>query len=91
MELLKSADSRLQIIQVSDPSGLNERTFCICCGKPQGWVSKDSSQLVAPAHVVVTCDDCDMRLGALPLEKVPTDLLDAFGIIPEKAGRNVLV
>lgn len=88
IKLPRDADSRLLTgtIRVSDPSGKFERTFCFICGKPQGWISNDSSNLCAPEHVIVTCDDCDARYGMLPLDQIPTDLLDAFGIIPEKVG-----
>jgi hypothetical protein len=60
------------------------------CGRPAGWVSKESSQLIAPQHVVVTCDDCDLNIiqkyGSLSLEQIPTQYFDAFGYVPEKKG-----
>jgi hypothetical protein len=87
----KDADSRNTRIIVSDPSGLMQRCYCFICGKPAGWISKDSSSLVAPEHVLATCSDCDAKYGMMPLEQIPANLLEAFGIVPENRGPNVLV
>jgi hypothetical protein len=87
-ELPKDSDSRNTTIIVSDQSGKFQRAYCFLCGKPAGWVSKESSAFIAPEHMVVTCDDCDIHIiekyGDLPFDKIPTSLFDAFGYKPEK-------
>jgi hypothetical protein len=88
-KLLKDADSRNVTIIESDQSGKFQRAYCFLCGKPTGWVSKESSAFVAPEHVVVTCDACDLNIiakfGDLPMSKIPTEFFDAFGYKPEIA------
>lgn len=92
-KLFKDADSRLSghFGQVTHPTLPLQRTYCFLCGRPNGYTSMDSSQYVAPAHIVVTCDKCDQdimeKFGGIdnfPLQQVPSQLLDAFGIIPEQ-------
>jgi hypothetical protein len=91
-DIPKDSDSRLALdtVRISDASGKFERAYCFLCGRPAGWVSKDSSNLISPEHIVVTCDQCDhdiiAKYGDLPFEKVPTELFDAFGYKPEKGG-----
>jgi hypothetical protein len=50
-----------------------ERTYCVVCGKPKGWVSKESYEFIQINNVVIICDDCTIQLGALPLEIAPID------------------
>src|SRR5438270_127531 len=89
-KLLKDADSRLSgfATRVSDQSGRFERAYCFLCGKPCGYISKNSNAHVAPEHIVVTCDECDINIiakfGDLPFDKIPTQFFDAFGYKPEK-------
>lgn len=91
-QLYRDADSRLKGFfgQVTHPTLPLQRTYCFLCGKPNGYTSMESSEFIAPAHIVVTCDDCDrdiiMKFGLenFPLQQVPQQLLDAFGIIPEQ-------
>lgn len=86
--LLKDSDSRNTLIIVSDQSGKFQRAYCYLCGKPAGWVSKESSEFIAPEHIIVTCDQCDAdiiaKFGDLPFDKIPTQFFDAFGYKPEK-------
>jgi len=95
-KLLKDADSRLKGIfgKVTHPKLVAERTYCFMCGKPHGWTTMDSSQFAAPAHIVVSCDDCDAKIlstvagpDAYGLKAVPTWLFDAYGIIPEESAK----
>jgi hypothetical protein len=87
----KDSDSRLKGFfgQVSHPTLPLQRTYCFRCGAPCGYTSIESSQFVAVAHIVVTCDKCDADIvekygkGEFPYEQVPQELLDAFGIVPE--------
>jgi hypothetical protein len=91
-QLYKDADSRLKGFfgQVTHPTLPMQRTYCFRCGAPSGFTSQESSKYIAPAHIVVTCDKCDVEImekygiGTFPLQQVPTQLLDAFGIIPEQ-------
>jgi hypothetical protein len=91
--LPSDSDSRLKGFfgQVSHPTLPLQRTYCFLCGKPWGYTSIESSQHVAPAHIVVTCDDCDLNIvekygkDGFPMDEIPRDLLDAFGIVPEKS------
>lgn len=90
--LLKDSDSRLKgyFGGITTPDGKHERVFCFLCGHPAGWVSKESSNLIAPVHMLASCEDCDRgiiaKYGGLPLEQVPVWLRDAMGYIPEKRG-----
>lgn len=90
-KLPMDADSRLKGIvrEVTHPTMNLERTYCFICGKPWGWTTTESSKMSAPAHIVVSCDDCDAQIigkvggGKFPLQQVPTWLFDAYGIVPE--------
>jgi hypothetical protein len=76
----KSEDSRLRGFQghQTHPVLPLERTFCSNCGKPHGWVGMDSDnnwmtdtgESVSPTEVVVICNECDERLGKLPLPEI---------------------
>ena len=87
-KLHKDSDSRLKGFfgQVTHPTLPLQRTYCAMCGKPWGYCTSESSQHIAPEHIIVTCDDCDFKFlekygdGAKP---VPTHLLDAYGLMPE--------
>lgn len=91
-QLYKDADSRLKGFfgQVTHPTLPMQRTYCFLCGAPTGYTSMESSKYVPPSHIVVTCDNCDRDIiekfgqDNFPLQQVPTQLLDAFGIIPEQ-------
>lgn len=88
----KDSDSRLKGFfgQVTHPTLPCQRTYCFLCGAPTGYTSQESSQYIAPSHIVVTCDKCDIEIVEkfgkenFPFQQVPTQLLDAFGIIPEQ-------
>jgi hypothetical protein len=86
--LPKDSDSRNTRIIASDPSGRFQRAYCYLCGKPCGFISKNSNAHVAPEHIIVTCDRCDLdiiaKFGDLPFDKIPTQFFDAFGYKPEK-------
>lgn len=86
-KLYKDADSRLQGFfgQVTHPALPLQRTYCFLCGKPWGYTSMESSQNIAPQHIVVTCDDCDMVMIAKGAQSVPQAVLDAFGMLREPA------
>jgi hypothetical protein len=90
--LPKDSDSRNTTIIVSDQSGKFQRAYCFLCGAPCGWVSKDSSSFIAPEHMIITCDTCDINIvekyGDLPFDKIPTQLFDAFGYKPEKGDQQ---
>lgn len=91
-KLYKDSDSRLKgyFGNVTHPSEKYERTYCFLCGAPSGFTSQDSSKYIPPAHIVVTCSKCDddimqkFGMSTFPFQQVPTELLDAFGIIPEQ-------
>jgi hypothetical protein len=92
VKLPKDSDSRTQRSKITTSDGKYERTYCLMCGRPWGWVSTDTGVTAAPSHIAVTCDDCDQRILSMgggdiskfPLKPVPGWLLEAFGIVPEK-------
>ncbi len=47
------------------PDGLNERIYCLSCGRPSGYVTRE-----LPPGVIYICDDCTAKAGPLPLEVV---------------------
>jgi len=47
-----------------------ERAYCVVCGRAYGWVSVDSFAHVEPEQVIVVCDECDARLGKMPLPEL---------------------
>jgi hypothetical protein len=62
-------DSRLRSGRVTHPTLNMERTYCVVCGKPKGWVSTETYNYVKMNNIVVICDDCDHAMGSLPLPK----------------------
>ena len=70
-------DSRLKGfgIQVTHPHMPLERTYCVNCGKPKGWVSTATMDFIRVQEVVVVCDDCaeslNGKFGAIPLREAP--------------------
>jgi|SRR5208282_989724 len=84
-KLFKDADSRLKgyFGQVTHPTLNLKRTYCFLCGEPAGYCSMESSEHVAPQHIVVTCSKCDEIMIGLGAEKVPQSILDAFGLVEE--------
>ncbi len=47
------------------PDGENEAIYCLSCGKPSGYVTRD-----LPPGVVAICNACTRAAGPLPLEVV---------------------
>lgn len=72
-------DSRLKGYngRVTHPTLPLERTYCSNCGKPYGWASVESSQLIAAAKIVVYCNECEHslegRMGPIPFPQVSND------------------
>ena len=66
-------DSRLRgyNVRVSDSTGILERTFCAVCGKPMGFVSKESSQLIAAQEVICLCAEHEEAAATLQLQPAP--------------------
>lgn len=62
-------DSRLRFTRVTHPTLPLERTFCVNCGKPKGWVSVDSYDFIQANSIIVVCNDCEAALGEVPLIK----------------------
>ncbi len=62
-------DSRLKGYagKVTHPTLPLERTYCANCGKPYGWVSTESYAFIEVMEIIVICDECDEKLGKLPL------------------------
>lgn len=60
-------DSRLSFTRVTHPTLPLERTFCVNCGKPKGWVSTESFDFISANQIIVICDDCESSLGEVPL------------------------
>jgi len=82
-------DSRLQGFsgQVTHAVLPYERTYCANCGKPWGWTTKDSSQYIAAAEIVVVCDACFESLAAASrdqLQRIPEAEIPRLGLMEEK-------
>jgi hypothetical protein len=90
----KSSDGRLKgyFGNVTHATLPMEQVYCFLCGAKAGFVSRESSKLIAPQHVAVTCDRCDhdiiAKYGNLPMEQVPVHLYDAFGYKPERSPKE---
>ena len=88
----KDSDGRLKgyFGLQTHPQVRAEQLYCFLCGAKAGFVTQDSSKYIAPAHVVATCDRCDLdiiaKYGGRPPNEVPTSLYDAFGYAPEPTG-----
>jgi hypothetical protein len=50
-----------------------ERTYCVVCFKPYGWVSTESAEFIRVNNVVVICDECTIIMGALDLPIAPIE------------------
>src|SRR5258708_3231028 len=65
-------DSRLERGKVTHPTLPLERTFCVFCGRPKGWVTQASSEFIEAQNIVVGCDSCNekfnQKMGPLPGE-----------------------
>lgn len=80
-------DSRLKTIRITHPTLPLERTFCIKCGRPYGWVSTESYSFISVGEVVVICEICEEamnKLGGVPLVKAADK--DATEIPPLRRG-----
>jgi hypothetical protein len=72
-------DSRLKGYNgtVTHPHLQLERTYCAQCGRPKGWVSKESYEWIRFNNILVLCDQCQydlqVKYGALPLEECPIE------------------
>jgi hypothetical protein len=53
----------------TDTTGLMQRTYCIQCTRPMGWVSMDTANFISAQNVVCICDDCISFMGEPPLQK----------------------
>lgn len=63
-----------------------ERTYCANCGKPYGWASQESSQLIAAGEIIVYCEECFEslnKLSDLPMRRVPGEHLRRLGLAGE--------
>ena len=64
-----------------------ERTFCANCGRPWGWASKDSSEHIAAAEIVVFCGECFSALNdnapQSPFERIPKNEMRTLGLLEE--------
>jgi hypothetical protein len=72
LDFLKQAnegklDSRLKTATVTHPTFPLERTYCVICGEPRGWVSQESSKYIAVSNIFLICDDCENQFGKPPL------------------------
>jgi hypothetical protein len=81
------ADSRLQGFsgQVTHAVLPYERTYCANCGRPWGWTTKDSSQYIAAAEIIVVCDACFESLnGKEQRQRIPETEIIRLGLMEEK-------
>lgn len=62
-------DSRLKYKKITHPTENLERTFCVVCAKPKGWVTTESSKYIAASNIIVICDECAACMGDLKLPK----------------------
>jgi len=62
-------DSRLKTPTATHPQYKLERTYCIVCGKPKGWVSQESYKYIKANSIILVCEDCEGCFGTLPLPK----------------------
>lgn len=60
-------DSRLKSGRVTHPTLNMERTYCVNCGKPKGWVSTETYEFIRANNVVVICETCEVEFGGLSL------------------------
>lgn len=69
---MTTVDSRLLgfNVRVTHPTLPLERCYCVNCGKPKGWVSTENMEFIRSNQVIVICDDCDEKMGTLPLAKL---------------------
>lgn len=59
----QSEDSRLKFTRITHPHFAYERTYCIVCSKPRGYVSVESSKSIRPSNVILICDECEYLYG----------------------------
>jgi hypothetical protein len=45
-----------------------ERTYCVMCLKPHGWVTQESFEFIRVHNVICICDDCTFSMGELALQ-----------------------
>jgi hypothetical protein len=67
---LKTEDSRLKYNRVTHPTLPLERTYCVVCAKPKGWVTTESSEYIRANNIIVICEDCSSAMGSMPLQEV---------------------
>ena len=97
---LQMADSMGKILEFGEDSRLKgysarvthailplERTFCSNCGRPWGWASKDSSEHIAAAEIVVFCEECFSVMNGdapqSPFERIPENEMRTLGLVEE--------
>jgi len=68
---LKTEDSRLKYSQITHPTQPYERTFCVVCCKPKGWVTVESYNTIKASNIIVICDDCASFMGPTGLQEAP--------------------
>jgi hypothetical protein len=59
---------------VTHPTLPLERTYCVSCGAPKGWVSVESGEFIRCNNVIVICDLCEEKynaMGGIPLVQAP--------------------
>ncbi len=84
--------------KVTHPHMPLERSYCSNCGAPFGWVSTESSQMIAAGQVIVFCERCEedmnKKLGPVPLplagDKNTTDFTRTNAIAGDQPKRWLL-
>ena len=54
---------------VTHPTFALERTYCVICMRPYGYVSQESFKYIQANNIVVVCDDCIFSMGEPPLQE----------------------
>lgn len=68
---LSGEDSRLKYKKITHPTLNMERTFCVMCSKPKGWVTTDSFEFIKANNIIVVCDECAAAFGPMGLQEAP--------------------
>lgn len=78
-EIIKPSDldSRVKETNLSIPSHHPtlplERTYCVSCGRPKGWVSTETYDYIRVNNIIVLCDTCNEALGPGGLPECPIE------------------
>lgn len=70
-------DSRLKgyTQRATHPTLPLERTYCVLCGKPKGWVTMETGNFIRVNNVITVCDQCEVDCAAsgktIPLVPAP--------------------